>query len=127
MINEALIKKLKTALEKEKKQIEKELKSIAMKDKRADANWIAKYPNFSRIGDGGRPDEEIDEAEEYDARVSITEAMETQLRRIDKALKRISEGSYGICEKCGKQISEQRLHAYPAAELCAECSKYKKL
>ncbi|MBP8696379.1 MAG: TraR/DksA C4-type zinc finger protein [Syntrophobacterales bacterium] len=38
-----------------------------------------------------------------------------------EAMKRIEEGSYGICEDCGKPISEKRLQAAPAATLCIEC------
>ena len=37
------------------------------------------------------------------------------------ALKRIDEGIYGICEDCGRAISEKRLQAAPAATLCIEC------
>ncbi len=37
------------------------------------------------------------------------------------ALKRIDEGIYGICDDCGKPISEKRLQAAPAATLCIEC------
>jgi DnaK suppressor protein len=37
------------------------------------------------------------------------------------ALKRIDEGVYGICEDCGKPISEKRLLAAPAATQCIEC------
>jgi len=37
------------------------------------------------------------------------------------ALKRIEEGVYGICEECGKPISEKRLLAAPAATQCIEC------
>ena len=37
------------------------------------------------------------------------------------AIKRIDEGVYGICEECGKAISEKRLRAAPAATLCIEC------
>ncbi len=37
------------------------------------------------------------------------------------AIKRIDEGIYGICEECGKAISEKRLQAAPAATLCIEC------
>ena len=44
----------------------------------------------------------------------------TVLELID-ALKRIDEGIYGICEDCGKSISEKRLQAAPAATLCIEC------
>lgn len=44
----------------------------------------------------------------------------TVLELID-ALKRIDEGIYGICEDCGKSISEKRLQATPATTLCIEC------
>jgi DnaK suppressor protein len=37
------------------------------------------------------------------------------------AIKRIDEGIYGICEECGKAISEKRLRAAPVATLCIEC------
>ena len=37
------------------------------------------------------------------------------------ALKRIDEGVYGICEDCGKPISEKRLLVAPAATQCIEC------
>jgi DnaK suppressor protein len=37
------------------------------------------------------------------------------------ALKRIDEGIYGICDDCGKPISEKRLRAAPEATLCIEC------
>jgi len=37
------------------------------------------------------------------------------------ALRRIDEGVYGICEDCGKPISEKRLLVAPAATQCIEC------
>jgi DnaK suppressor protein len=40
---------------------------------------------------------------------------------IDQALLRIEEGSYGICERCGKPIDERRLEAMPTARYDAEC------
>lgn len=40
---------------------------------------------------------------------------------IDEALRRIEEGTFGICEKCEKQISVARLEAVPHARMCIEC------
>lgn len=40
---------------------------------------------------------------------------------IDQALLRIKEGSYGLCNRCGKQIDERRLEALPTARFDAEC------
>jgi len=46
-----------------------------------------------------------------------------ELRRIDAALARIEDGSYGICPKCGDTISDERLVAVPEAALCRECAR----
>ena len=43
--------------------------------------------------------------------------------KIKEALKRIDNGTYGICEECNKEISERRLKARPVTTLCIECKK----
>jgi DnaK suppressor protein len=43
------------------------------------------------------------------------------LHDIDEVLRKISEGSYGICEECGEEISEKRLKVIPTAALCINC------
>ncbi len=40
---------------------------------------------------------------------------------IDRALERIKNGTYGLCQECGKPISKERLEAVPHARLCIEC------
>ena len=40
---------------------------------------------------------------------------------IDQALLRIEEGSYGVCQSCGKDIDERRLEAVPTARYDAAC------
>jgi DnaK suppressor protein len=40
---------------------------------------------------------------------------------IDEALRRIQEGTYGKCVKCGKPISSARLQAVPHARMCIDC------
>ena len=47
------------------------------------------------------------------------------LVRIDKALDRIDEGRYGLCESCGAEISEARLCAMPFALRCTSCEEQK--
>lgn len=44
-----------------------------------------------------------------------------ELEAISDALKKIEEGTYGICESCGKEIAYERLEAVPTARLCVEC------
>ena len=46
-----------------------------------------------------------------------------ELRRIDTALLRLSEGSYGSCTDCGQRIPEARLQAEPTALRCVRCQE----
>lgn len=45
-----------------------------------------------------------------------------EVRLLNAALKRIADGSYGICLKCGDDISAARLDAVPYAVLCRTCA-----
>lgn len=45
-----------------------------------------------------------------------------ELRQIDAALVRIEAGAFGICVKCGGQISDDRLRVLPATPLCKACA-----
>ena len=40
---------------------------------------------------------------------------------IDEALEKIEEGTYGVCEVCGKNIPKKRLEALPEATMCIKC------
>jgi RNA polymerase-binding protein DksA len=57
-------------------------------------------------------DRELDEGLEEGARVTLAE--------IDAALERIEDGTYGICEGCGKPIGAERLSAIPWTRLCID-------
>ncbi len=43
--------------------------------------------------------------------------------KIKDALDRIEEGTFGICEECGENISIKRLEARPVTTLCIDCKK----
>jgi DnaK suppressor protein len=45
------------------------------------------------------------------------------IRNIDDALKRIEDGTYGICEECNERISEGRLSVVPFALYCRDCQE----
>ena len=45
----------------------------------------------------------------------------TVLRLIESALKRIADGSFGICVGCADEIQDQRLHALPWTQFCLQC------
>jgi len=52
--------------------------------------------------------------------IEISEIRE--IRQIDGALKRIAEGTYGVCSQCGGDIDPKRLRAMPTATRCISCA-----
>ena len=52
--------------------------------------------------------------------LSILEQIEAELADVEHAIRRLDEGTYGICDACGKPIDEARLEAMPAARLCLD-------
>lgn len=50
--------------------------------------------------------------------LSIENNIRDLLAKIEKALVRIEDGTYGICERCGKPIEKARIKALPYANLC---------
>ena len=52
---------------------------------------------------------------------SLGEADQNRLLMIERALDRITQGTYGICLMCGTKIPEERLESIPSAALCIDC------
>ena len=54
---------------------------------------------------------------------TLEDNSESVLAAIDAALTRMDEGTYGVCQRCGKQIAPERLEARPWAALCIDCQR----
>jgi len=53
---------------------------------------------------------------------ALLEAAREQVAAVDAALRRLAEGRYGVCERCGQPIGAERLAARPAALTCIKCA-----
>jgi len=72
-------------------------------------------------GDVGLDDESADAGTatfEREKDLSIENNVRDLLAKIDRALGRIDDGSYGICDRCGKPIEKARIKALPYVDLC---------
>jgi DnaK suppressor protein len=54
---------------------------------------------------------------------SLSDTDRNTLLRIDQALERIEEGTYGLCRNCSQPMIEKRLNAVPWALLCVDCQE----
>ncbi len=43
------------------------------------------------------------------------------MNKVEKALARIDDGSFGVCDDCGEDIADKRLEARPVAKFCIDC------
>ncbi len=125
-MNKKLIEELRIKLEEQKKSIQKELEGFARKDDLPKGDWETKYPNR----ENGTMEEEADEVQEYGNLLPVEYSLELKLKDVNSALEKISgqsgeSGAYGLCEKCAKEIDEDRLRVCPEARLCMKCNNNK--
>jgi len=113
--------KYKNKLEEEKKILEEELESIGKIVNKKTEDWEASpesETNTQEVQDEG---DMAERSEDYEERASQLDVLEERLRNINKALEKIANNNFGICEKCGKEIKADRLDVNPAARTCKKC------
>jgi DnaK suppressor protein len=59
--------------------------------------------------------------------IALLESRTKQRNQLDDALRRLDEGTYGICEDCAVPIAQGRLRALPFARRCVECQRQAEL
>jgi RNA polymerase-binding transcription factor len=107
------IDELRTRLEAERGELADQLTTIE------DQAFAATQSDMS--GDVGVDDESADAGTatfEREKELSIEQNVRDLIQKIDRALKRIEDGTYGICEVCGKPIEKARIKALPYVDLC---------
>jgi DnaK suppressor protein len=107
------IDELRTRLESERGELADQLTTIE------DQAFAATQSDIS--GDVGVDDESADAGTatfEREKELSIEQNVRDLIQKIDRALKRIDDGTYGICEACGKPIEKARIKALPYVDLC---------
>lgn len=105
-------------LQQEKSVLEKQYHDLE------EGNLLSSQSDFS----GEMPFEEDYAASgtttfERERDLSLSENVKDLLKKVNEALDRIENGTYGICEMCGQSIPEERLKALPYANLCIKCKQ----
>lgn len=106
MASEALIRQARSALEDERDDLRRRIEELATED-----SELSYDENFADSGQVAAEQNEVQ---------SLSASLQEQLDEVQRALTRIDEGEYGLCEVCGRPIQEERLEAVPAATLCID-------
>jgi DnaK suppressor protein len=107
---------LKQMLETRRREIQAEVQG-KMRGVREEGTW------------GGKLNEVLDAVESAEADIqeelefSLVQMKSETLNKINDALVRLEQGSYGNCFECGEEIAEKRLRALPFAVRCKDCEQ----
>lgn len=108
------LEKFRKALLRERQRLIKERHGNAA-DESGRSPELSDYDNH--------PADAASETYERTKNYAIDEAFKEMIERIDEALRKIDAGTYGLCDRCGRQISPERLKAIPSATFCIACQE----
>ena len=60
---------------------------------------------------------------EREKNLALVKTLEGKLQSIERALRALDLGVYGVCERCGTHIDSERLEARPDATMCLDCQR----
>jgi DnaK suppressor protein len=110
-VNKQQLKRFKTLLVEKRDEIVKKAKQTLEEDMTLDSNDL--------------PDEMDLASSEYlqSFTFRLRGREKVFLDKIERALRKIEEGSFGTCEECGEEITVKRLEARPETTLCIRCKE----
>ncbi|MEO8293541.1 MAG: TraR/DksA family transcriptional regulator [Actinomycetota bacterium] len=103
---------IRTALQERRDELTAELATLTK---------VTRDPSAT-IGFGKRVGEGTNEAISRIERVAQADALTTTLADVDRALDKLDEGTYGVCDRCEAVIPPERLEARPWTGLCVACA-----
>ncbi|OGY95062.1 MAG: hypothetical protein A3J95_00675 [Candidatus Komeilibacteria bacterium RIFOXYC2_FULL_45_12] len=112
-MSQAFLKNIKENLLERKAKLKAQLNTFAEKDPKQEDNYNSDFPEF-----GDKEDENAAEVAVFESNLSLEDTLEQSLEMINRALQKIENGAYGLCEKCGETINEERLKIMPTATKC---------
>jgi DnaK suppressor protein len=107
---------LKTMLDERRRELQAEVQG-KMRGVREEGSW------------GGKLNEVLDAVESAEADIqedlefALVQMKSETLNKVNDALVRLEQGSYGNCFDCGEEIAEKRLRALPFAVRCKDCEE----
>ena len=87
---------------------------------REQLEWL-EAAEYDSVGYGNHIADDGTEAFEQAVGVALQRKVEATLEEVERALAKLDNGIYGLCEVCGARIDRARLEVLPHAECCLDC------
>jgi DnaK suppressor protein len=110
--------RFKQKLSEELVLVERELKTVGAQNPKNPADWEGKETEMDVMSATADSNEAADKLEEYAQNRAINDQLEIRYNDIKRALDKIAQEQYGVCEIGGEPIEIERLEADPAARTC---------
>jgi RNA polymerase-binding protein DksA len=115
-MDHGLSKELHERLLRERQRLQAEISSLSRGGIRSDTFQDDETDSVDQ-----HPADEGSELFEREKNLTLQRTLQASLQEVNEALRKLDEGTYGVCESCGKPIGEKRLRALPEATHCIEC------
>ena len=113
-MDQQIADRLRERLETERDEVRRQLDDLGA---RRDAEGIEDPELDEGFADAGQA------AAERANLLTLVRSLRDTLHDVEQALARMDSGTYGLCERCGQPIGDERLEALPAARLCMNCKR----
>jgi len=108
--------KYRRMLLQEREHLHKEIEYIEEDISYADSGGQTELADYDQ-----HPADTGSETYEKEKDLAIRDSWREIIGRIDEAVGKIDQGTYGQCDRCGREIPKERLDAIPYAIYCVEC------
>jgi len=110
MASELQTPDLRALLDQERADLHKQLEELGFADGGSGLTYDSNFADSSQVT-----------AERGEAEALASTLKET-LAEVEHAIEKLDEGTYGVCEDCGKEIPATRLDAMPSSRYCIDCA-----
>lgn len=103
-------------LETEAAKLREALSQLGVQNPEVKSDWVERADDLDVVSSD--PNDVADRTEEYSERRATLATLEGRYNDVKRALRKIDDGTYGVCEVSGEPIEPDRLEANPAARTC---------
>lgn len=107
---------LRRKLEQERERLQRELTQLNRQE-----GPLGDRTATEQSGYGNHMADDASQTFEMEKDLALERNLRGHLQQVELALRRMDEGTYGVCEECGGTISLERLEAMPWANVCVPC------